>query len=234
VARSLWPGLDPLGQQVRTADSTEPWREVVGVARDAKYLFLTESPLGAYYMPLPPPSGGTFVIRTTGNPRAALASLTDIARELDSDLPIATAQTMEERIRRSVRLRRAVVSLLGVLGALTLLLTSVGIYGVAAHSASMRTREVGIRISLGARASDVLRMIVRENLSLSLVGVAIGLGLSAAGATMLTSFLFGVTAVDPATFSGGALALCLVSLLASYLPARRAARLEPLVALRRE
>jgi len=234
LARSLWPGVDPLGKRMRAAESKEPWREVVGIARDAKYLFLTESPLGAYYIPLPPPSGGTFIIRTTGNPRATLASLTNIARDLDPQLPIATAQTMEERVRLTTRLRRAVVSLLSVLGALTLLLTSVGIYGVAAHSASMRTREVGIRISLGARASDVLRMIVRENLSLSLVGVAIGLGLSAAGATMLASYLFGVPAVDPATFAGGALVLCLVSLVASYLPARRAARLDPLLALRRE
>jgi putative ABC transport system permease protein len=129
---------------------------------------------------------------------------------------------------------RAVVSLLGVLGALTLLLASVGVYGVAAHSVSMRTREVGIRMSLGARARDVLLMIVRENLSLSLFGVAIGLGVSAAGAVMLASYLFGVTAADPATFAGGALVLCLVSLVASYLPARRAARLDPLLALRRE
>jgi putative ABC transport system permease protein len=234
LARSLWPGVDPLGQQVRADDSKQPWREVVGVARDAKYLFLTESPLGAYYMPLPPPSGGTFVIRTAGGPRAALASLTDIARGLDPDLPIARAQTMEERIRRTVNLRRAVVSLLGVLGALTLFLASVGIYGVAAHSVSMRTREVGIRISLGARASDVLRMIVRENLSLSLFGVAIGLGISAAGAAMLAAYLFGVSAADPATFAGGALVLCLVSLISSYLPARRAAHLDPLLALRRE
>jgi len=89
--------------------------------------------LGAYYVPLPPPSGGTFVIRTTGTPRAVLASLTDIARVLDPNLPIARSQTMEERVRRTVRLRRAVVSLLGVLGALTLLLASVGIYGVTAH-----------------------------------------------------------------------------------------------------
>jgi predicted permease len=234
VARRLWPELDPLGQQVRTDDSKEPWREVVGVARDAKYLSLTESSSAAYYLPLPMAAGGTFVIRTNGTPHALLASLTDIARDLDPDLPIATAQTMEERIRRTVNLRRAVVSMLGVLGTLTLLLASVGIYGVAAHTVSMRTRELGIRMSLGARARDVLLMIVRENLSLSLFGVALGLGISAAGAAMLASFLFGVSAVDPATFAGGALILCLVSLVASYLPARRAARIDPVVALRYE
>lgn len=234
VARRLWPGLDPLGQQVRADDSKEPWREVVGVAGDAKYLSLTESPLGGYYLPLPTHTGGTFVIRTTGSPRALLASLTDIARDLDPALPIVRAQTMEERIHRTVNLRRAGVSLLGVLGTLTLLLASVGIYGVAAHSVAMRTREVGIRMSLGARARDVLLMIVRENLSLSLFGVAIGLGISAAGAAMLASYLFGVTAVDPWTFTGGALVLCLVSLVASYLPARRAARIDPMLALRYE
>jgi predicted permease len=234
LARSLWPGVDPLGQQVRADGSEGPWREVVAVVRDAKYLFLTESPLGAYYLPLAPASGGTFVIRTTGSPRAALASLTDIARDLDPDLPIARAETMEERIRSTVKLRRAVVSLLGVLGAVTMLLASVGIYGVAAHSVSMRTREVGIRMSLGARASDVVRMIVRENLSLSLYGVAIGLVINVAAAMMFASYLFGVTAVDPATFAGGGLVLSLVSLVASYLPARRAARLDPLLALRRE
>lgn len=234
AARRLWPDVNPLGQQVRADGSNEPWREVIGVARDAKYLWLTESSLGAYYLPLPAPLGGTFVIRTTGSSRAVLAALTDIARDLDPDLPVARAQTMEERIRRTVNLRRAAVSLLGVLGTLTLLLASVGIYGVAAHSASMRTREVGIRISLGARARDVLLMIVRENLSLSLFGVAIGLGISASGAAILASYLFGVTAADPATFAGGALVLCLVSLVASYLPARRAAGIDPMMALRHE
>src|SRR5262249_46309902 len=149
------------------------------------------------------------------SPKAVLASLTDVARDLDPELPIARAQTMDERIRRTVNLRRAVVSLLGVLGTLTLLLTSVGMYGVAAHSVSMRTREVGIRISLGARPSDVLRMIVRENLSLSLFGVAIGLGVSVAGGKMLAAYLFGVTATDPGTLVGGALVLCFVGLVAS-------------------
>jgi predicted permease len=234
LALSLWPGVDPLGKHVRTAESNEPWREVVGVARNAKYLFLTESPVGAYYVPQSAHSAGTLVVRTAGKPRTTLASLTDVARDLDPDLPLFGGQTMEERIRRSVTLRGAVVSLLGVLGALALLLAAIGIYGVAAHSVSMRTREIGIRMSLGARASDVLQMIVRENLLLCLVGVAIGLGISTAGSTMLASYLFGVSAADVTTFIGGALVLCLVSLVASYLPARRAALLEPLLALRRD
>ena len=232
LARRLWPVEDPLGQQVRLHGSEEPWREVVGIAQDAKYQFLTESPVGAYYVPLPSASGGMFVIRTSGSPRAALASVTDIARHVDPDLPIASGETMETRIRGTVKLRRAVVSLLGVLGALTLLLAAVGLYGVAAHSVSVRTREVGIRISLGARTSEVLRMIVRENLSLALVGVVIGCGLSAAGATMLASHLFGVTASDPTTFAGAALIVCLIGLVASYIPARRVAQIDPSASLR--
>ena len=232
LARNLWHDVDPLGRKVRLEGSDEPWREVVGIARDSKYRFLTESPQNAYYVPLAAQSSGTFVIRTAGSPRAVLAALKDVARDLDPDLPIASAQTMEERVRSSVRLRRAVVSLLGVLGALTLILASVGIYGVAAHGVSMRTREVGIRISFGARASDVMRMILRESLFLSLLGAAIGCGISAAGATMLASYLFGVTAADSATFAGGAVVLCLISLVASYVPARRAARVDPSAALR--
>jgi ABC-type antimicrobial peptide transport system permease subunit len=121
-----------------------------------------------------------------------------------------------------------------VLGGLTLLLASVGIYGVAAHSVSTRTREVGIRMSLGARGSSVLRMIVGESLSLSLIGVAVGLGISAAGAIVLSSFLFGVTSTDAATFVGGAAIFCLVTFVASYIPARRAAHIDPLLALRHE
>jgi putative ABC transport system permease protein len=233
VAQRLWPGVDPIGKRLHEADSKEPWREIIGVVRDSKFLSLTESARGAYYVPLRSPAA-TFVVRTAGTPEATLSALRGVARDLDPDLPVSQAQTMADRIRRTVNLRRAVVSLLSVLGVLTLVLASVGIYGVAAHSVSMRIREVGIRMSLGARGSDVLRMIVRETLSLSLIGVAVGLAISVAGSMLLASFLFGVTPTDAATFTGGAVILCLVSLAASYIPARRAARLDPLMALRRE
>ena len=160
--------------------------------------------------------------------------LTDIAHSLDSNLPLFRAQTLEDSIRRTVNLQRAAASLLGVFGALALILASIGVYGVVTHSVSMRTREVGIRMSLGARAADVFRMFVRESLSFAFIGVVIGLGISAATSRLLTSFLFGLAATDGITFIGGSMVLCVVAIVATYLPARRAARIDPLVALRHE
>lgn len=233
VAQRLWPGTDPIGKRVHERDSQEPWREIVGIARDANFLQLTESTRGAYYVPLGSPSA-TFLVRTIGAPSVLISALTNAARSLDPDLPVSRADTMDDRIRRSVNLRRAVVSLLSVLGALTLLLASVGIYGVTSHDVSVRIREVGIRMSLGARGSDVWRMIVRDSLRLSLIGIGVGLLISIGGAMVLASFLFGMTATEPATFLGAAVVLCLVTLAASYIPARRASHLDPLTALRRE
>jgi ABC-type antimicrobial peptide transport system permease subunit len=176
----------------------------------------------------------SILVRMAGNSRAALSSLANFAHDLDPNLPLITLQTLDERIHGSVNLQRAAASLFSVLGGLTLLLAAVGLYGVAAHSVSLRTREVGIRISLGARGTDVFRMIVRENLSLSLVGVAAGMGISLVGSRILASFLFGLGITDPLTLVGAVMVLCLVTVIASYIPARRAARLDPLAALRHE
>jgi putative ABC transport system permease protein len=236
LAQRLWPGSNAIGKRIRVDGSNEPWREVIGVAQDARYASLSESPRAAYYVPLRPEavSRRSILVRMAGNSRASLSSLTNIAHDLDPNLPLVTLQTLDDRIHGSVNLQRAAASLFSVLGGLALLLAAVGLYGVAAHSVSLRTREVGIRMSLGARATDVLRMIIRENLSLSLAGVALGLGISIAGSKILTSFLFGLTSTDSLTFIGGSMILCLVTIVASYLPARRAARLDPLAALRHE
>jgi predicted permease len=236
LAQRLWPGANAIGKRIHVDGSNEPWREVIGVARDAKYVFLSESPRAAYYVPFGPEavSRRSILVRMAGDSRTALSSLANIAHDLDPNLPLMTLQTLDERIHRSVDLQRAAASLFSVLGGLTLLLAAVGLYGVAAHSVSLRTREVGIRMSLGARAADVFRMIIRENLSLSLVGIAIGIGIGFVGSKILTSFLFGLTSTDPLTFVGGSMILCLVTIVASVIPARRAAKLDPLTALRHE
>jgi putative ABC transport system permease protein len=236
LARRLWPGGDPLGKRLRGGDEKEPWRDVVGVVRDVKSANLTESARGAFYVPVRQRADSplSLVVRTAGDAAAALSSITDIARNLDGDLPLFEVQTLEQSVRRAVNLRRASASLFGVFGGLTLLLAAIGVYGVTAHSVSLRTREVGIRMSLGARATDVFRMFVGESLSLSFVGVAVGLGISAAVSRLMTAFLFGLTSMDTVTFVAGSTILCLVALAASYIPARRAALVDPLTALRHD
>ena len=237
LARRLWPKGDPIGQRLRpTSSSQEPWRQVVGVVRDVKCESLTDISGGEYYVPLRqhPETPLSLVVRTSGDMNTALSSIADIARSLDRDLPLFQAQTFEEAIRQAAVLHRSAASLFSVSGVLALVLASIGVYGVAALAVSLRTREIGIRMSLGARTRDVVWLFVREGLSLSLIGVAIGLAISAGFSSILTAFLFGLTATDTMTFVGGASVLILVAVIASYLPARRAARVDATIALRHQ
>ena len=236
LARRLWPDADAIGKRLRADDRDQPWREVVGIARDGKYGDLTERPRGAFYMPVAqhPASPLTLVARTAGDPRELMRALTTVAQGLDRDMPLFGVQTLEDTIRQVVDKQRAVASLLGVFGAITLFLAAIGIYGVAAHTVSLRIREIGIRMSLGARAADVLWMFVRETLTLAIIGVAIGLVLSAGASQVLTAFLYGLRPTDGMTFAAAATLLCLVAAAASYIPARRATRVNPLQALRHD
>ena len=237
LARRLWPNGDPVGQRLRpTSSPQEPWREVVGVVRDVKS------------GPSPTCQAASTTCRSNNAPRRHCPSWSarpairpprcrrsrSIARTLDRDLPLFQAQTFEEAVRQAAILHRSAASLFSVFGILALLLASIGVYGVAAHAVSLRTREIGIRMSLGARPRDVLWLFVREGLSLSLIGIAIGLGISAAFSSVLTAFLFGLTATDTMTFIGGATTLALVAVIATYLPARRAARVDATSALRHQ
>jgi predicted permease len=236
LARRLWPDGDAIGKRLRPDDRGEPWREVIGIARDGKYGELLERPRGAMYLPVAqnPASPLTLVARTSGDVSELMRGLTGAAQRLDGDMPLFRGQTLEDTIRRVVDKQRAAASLIGVFGAIALLLAAIGIYGVASHAVSLRTREIGIRMSLGARAADVLRMFVRETFTLAVIGVGLGLALSAAASQLLTGFIFGLSPTDAMTFAAAAVVICVVAISASYLPARRAARVDPLRALRHD
>jgi putative ABC transport system permease protein len=236
LARRLWPDGDALGKRMRPDDSSEPWREVIAIARDGKYAELTERPRGMMYLPLAqnPQSPLTLVARTGGDVGELMRGMGAVVQTLDRDMPLFRVETLEGTIRQVVDKQRAAASLLGVFGAITLLLAAIGIYGVASHAVSLRTREIGIRMSLGARAADVLRMFVREMLTLAAIGVVIGIGMSAAVSQLLASFLFGLGATDAMTIASAAAVIGLVAVMASYVPARRAARLDPLKAIRHD
>jgi putative ABC transport system permease protein len=174
------------------------------------------------------------VVRTIGNPNDVAAAVLGSVREVDKDLPLPPARTMEAVLASSIAGRRSNMLLLGVFAAIALLLTGVGVYGVISYSVAQRTQEIGIRIALGARSQDVIALVVGNGMRLVLIGIAIGLGGAFALTRWMASMLFEVSATDPLTFAGIALMLALAAMLACWIPARRASKVDPLVALRHE
>jgi macrolide transport system ATP-binding/permease protein len=230
-ARRFWPGQDPIGKRIGQPDA---WREVVGVAKDGKYASLGEEPKPYFYLPLAQSYSTDLTLHVrTGNPAALQGDLRVLVHALDSDLPIRMV-TMDEHLGLSVLPQRIGATLLGVFGALGLILASVGLYGVLAYSVALRRREIGVRIALGAAAADVRRLVVGQALRLVIAGVVAGLLVAFAAGRLASSFLFGVGAADPLTFAGVPLLLGAVAVLASGLPAHRAARIDPMDALRSE
>jgi len=240
LARRLWPGRNPLGQRLLVVfDRSSDRREVIGVARDGKYFQLTEEPQDAFYTPSTQERNQadtrvSVVVRATGDPHTLLRSLTSAVRGLDPELPVSKALTLDELAGEAAEARRAVASLLGFAGVMTLIIAAIGIYGVTAHGVSLRRREVGIRMALGARLVEVRRLFVIQSLRLTGVGVAIGLLLSAGASRLLTTFLFGLKATDLFTFVGSAVVILAVAAVASYLPARQASRVDPVASLRQD
>ena len=235
LARRLWGDADPIGQRSRFGD-TEPWYEVVGVVRDSKYHDLTESPRPFCLVPLDyeRPSMLTMIVRSKGQPRPLLAPVVQAVRALDRNLPVVNARSLDTLAASVTDKQRAGAALLAVFGALALLLASVGLYGITAHAASLRVREVGIRLALGARASQVQGLFVRDGLRLSMFGIGIGVLLSLAASSLISSLLFGLGAADAVAFAGAAGVLAMTAIVASYLPTRRVTRIDPLLSLRRE
>ncbi|MGH9855565.1 MAG: FtsX-like permease family protein, partial [Blastocatellia bacterium] len=235
MARSLWPDQEAVGKRFRCFG--ESWIvEVVGVARDAKYNDLTEANTPFIYVPLLQnyADAGTLHVRATGDAAQITAAVRGVVKELAPNLPLLNVQTLSDRIDQSLNGQRSQTRLLAFFGLLALLLSSIGIYGVMAYSVAQRTREIGIRMALGARSQNVLSLIVKQGITLVMSGVALGLIAAFAITRLIGSLLFGVTAADPATFAVTSLLLVGVAALAGYLPARRATKVDPLIALRQD
>lgn len=235
MARRFWPGQEVIGKQFQL---TRPPAlvEIIGVVKDGKMRSYRDEARPGFYVPVYQHYAKqmSLEVRTAGDPVRMLAALRRELRALDKDLPLGEFQTLRTHLDRALSQERMTVALLGALGLLALVLAGIGLYGVMAFSVAQRTREIGIRVALGAQSSQVLGMVLRHGTVLTLVGLGIGL----AGAAILTRFaaslLYGVSPTDPVTFAAIALLLLAVALAACYLPARRAAKVDPMIALRYE
>jgi predicted permease len=238
AARRFWPGQNPLGKKLHVGASRD-LLEVVGVARQGKYVSLTERPRAFVYLPLPQRGamfGATVLLvrSASASGAAMLGMVRDEVKRLDPRLPIFDARTLAESLDRQLADRRQGTFIVGILGALAVLLAAVGLYGVLAYAVSQRTREIGVRMALGAGRNDVLRQFLGMGVRLSAAGLGAGLLLSAGLTRLLSSLIFGVTPTDAATFAAVSIFLVAVALVASYLPARRAASISPMEALRND
>ena len=234
MAANYWPGEDPVGKRVQLAYNNAPPREIVGIAADVKQISLTDVAPSQMYTPFvqAPWPFLTAIARTTAAPEGAAGSLRQLLARLDPEQAAGEIRTFDQFLARSIATPRFTAILLGAFASLALLLAGFGLYGVMAYSVAQRSREIGIRMALGAQAADVRSLVVSHAVRLGAAGLALGLAGALAVTRVLDSLLFGVTAGDPLTFAAVSAALITVLLLAAYLPARRATRVDPIVALR--
>ncbi|MEK6323110.1 MAG: ABC transporter permease [Acidobacteriota bacterium] len=238
LARAYWPDEDPIGKRVAfdRTNNAPNWREIVGVVRDVKHSALDASSKAEMYIPFTqsPSFFMTMVVRTTGDPLNLVAAARNEVLAVKADQPISNIHTMEELLSNSIAQRRFNMLLLSIFAGVALVLSAVGIYGVMSYSVAQRTHELGVRMALGAQTSHVVSLVVKQGMTLALAGVGIGLAAAFALTRIMASLLYGVSATDPMTFSVIAVLLASVALLACYLPARRATKVDPMIALRYE
>jgi putative ABC transport system permease protein len=236
MARRHWPGQDPIGKRLRVGFFTDTLREVVGVVGDIRRSALDRPPNPALYIPLRQSAFSSLyvAIRTRGNPASLAPALRREVTALDPDLALSQLRPMEEVLSASITQRRFSTFLLGLFAVVALALSAIGIYGVMTSMVAQRTRELAVRMALGARPRDVLRLVVQHGATLAGIGVVLGLAGAFALARLMTGLLYGVTAGDPVTLIGMSVLLGAVAMLACYVPARRATRVDPMVALRAE
>ena len=237
-ARKFWPDEDPIGKRIRWGGWGVEWLTVVGVVADVRVSSLESQPEPASYMPIFQVSrtrrNVVFVARTSGDPTALVSAIRDRIRAVDEELPVYDVRTMNNVIAESVEQRRFAMLLISIFAAVALFLASVGLYAVMSNLVAQRTREIGVRMALGAGRVDVLKLVLRHGAMMTLIGVALGLACSFALTRVLSSMLFGVSATEPLVFILIPLVLTSVALGACLVPARRATRVDPMVALRYE
>jgi putative ABC transport system permease protein len=238
LARRLWPGEEPLGKRIKYGGENfnAPWMTVVGVVGDTKHYDLVEEPRMRFYKPYAQDAWNSMalVVRSEVDASSLSAAVRREVIAVDGNQPVFGVRTFTQLFSASIARQRFFALLMAAFAGLAMLLAVIGIYGVVAYSVAQRTREIGIRMALGAQARNVLRLVVKQGMALTLVGVAIGLLASFALTRFMEKLLFGVSPTDPTTFASIALLLAVVALLACYIPARRATKVDPMVALREE
>jgi hypothetical protein len=233
MAERYWPNQDPIGRTFRF-DTESTIRHVVGVVKTIKYQTLGETPQPCVYLPRAQSDADSLVlyVRSTGDPVQAIGAVQRELRALDPHVPLENASSVDDLIDQSLWMVKIAAGLLAVFGALALALAGVGLYGVIAYSVNQRRRELGVRMALGAARGDVIRLVLRGGMGLVTIGLMVGVALSLAVSRALASLLFGINGTDPISFAGASLLLVGVALVGSYLPARRASRFDPVVAIR--
>jgi predicted permease len=236
MAGQLWPGQDAVGKRIHMVESEVPWLTVAGVVGRVKHESLDSDPRIAFYLPQTqyPSRAMTVVMRSQGDPSTLSPSVKKELRGIDPDLPMYSVRTMDERVEVSLARRRFSMLLLGIFAGMALVLATIGIYGVMAYLVNQGTREIGIRMAIGATQREIVRLVVFQGMTLAITGVGAGLAAAFVFTRLMRSLLFGISSADPVTFAGISLLLTLVALLATYIPARRAARIDPILCLRSE
>jgi predicted permease len=236
MAEQLWRGQDAVGKRIHMVDSEVPWLTVAGVVGRVKHESLDSDPRIAFYLPQTqyPSRAMTVVMRSQGDPSALSPSIKKELRGIDPDLPMYSVRTMDDRVQESLARRRFSMLLLGIFAGVALVLATIGIYGVMAYLVNQGTREIGIRMAIGATQREIVRLVVFQGMTLAVAGVGIGLAAAFVFARLMRSLLFGISTADPVTFAGISLLLTFVALLVTYIPARRAARIDPILCLRAE
>jgi putative ABC transport system permease protein len=236
MAKKFFPGEDPIGKGINVTNGPERFREIVGIVSDVKQYGLDQPTTAQTYEPFlqEPFSGMTLIVRTEGDPTALNSTIRSQVLSIDKDQPISRIRPLEQIVYESVAKQRFSMLLLGVFAVVALILAAVGLYGVMSYAVTQRTHEIGIRMALGAQQKDVIRLVVGQGMVLALIGVVIGLVASFALTRVMATLLFNVSATDPLTFLAIPALLTVVALAASFVPARRAMRVDPMIALRYE